>query len=340
MVSTLADVAKAARVHPGTASKALNPGSRHLVAATTVERVLKVAAALDYQPNSLARGLRTSRSFTIGLLVPDLTNPLFPPIVRGVEEVLGTAGYSALIVNTDNDAKKEMQLFMTLLNRRCDGFILATAFRHDPVVEAIAKRSIPAVLVNRSTESKLLPAVAGDEVAEVRVAIEYLMSLGHRRIAHVAGPQDLSTGFIRRRAFLATVKEKGLELGDCPVAVATGFNENAGKEAAIQLLSRRGRKPTAILAANDQLAIGVIDSLPAFGMECPQDISVIGFNDIPRMDRINPSLTTFALPKHEMGMKAAQILQAWIDGTSIPAPSTIYLECPLIIRESTGPAAT
>jgi LacI family transcriptional regulator len=338
MVSTLADVARAAGVHPGTASKALNPDSRHLVAAVTVQRVLEIAAELDYQPNSLARGLRTSRSFTIGLLVPDLTNPLFPPIVRGVEEVLGAAGYSALIVNTDNDAKKEMQLFMTLLNRRCDGFILATAFRHDPVVEAIAKRNIPAVLVNRSTESHLLPAVAGDEVAEVRDAIEYLISLGHRRIAHIAGPQDLSTGYIRRRAFLAAIKKKGLDPKECPVAIASGFNEEAGKEASKELLSRKGKKPTAILAANDQLAIGVLDSLASFGMECPRDISVIGFNDIPRMDRINPSLTTFALPKHEMGVRAAQILKAWIDGTSIPEPLTIYLECPLVIRESTGSA--
>ena len=340
MVSTLADVARAAGVHPGTASKALNPDSRHLVAALTVQRVLEVAAELDYQPNSLARGLRTSRSFTIGLLVPDLTNPLFPPIVRGVEEVLGAAGYSALIVNTDNDAKKEMQLFMTLLNRRCDGFILATAFRQDPVVEEIAKRNIPAVLVNRSTESHLLPAVAGDEVAEVRDAIKYLVELGHRRIAHVAGPQDLSTGYIRRQAFLATIKDFGLDPDECPVVVATGFNEAAGKAASRELISRSGKRLTAILAGNDQLAIGVIDCLSATGMKCPEDISIIGFNDIPRMDRITPSLTTFALPKHEMGVRAAQILQAWIEGTSIPEPSTIYLPCPLIIRDSTGPASS
>ncbi|MBI3429361.1 MAG: LacI family DNA-binding transcriptional regulator [Actinobacteria bacterium] len=338
MVSTLADVARAAGVHPGTASKALNPDSRHLVAAVTVQRVREIAAELDYQPNSFARGLRTSRSFTIGLLVPDLTNPLFPPIVRGIEEVLGAAGYSALIVNTDNDAKKEMQLFMTLLSRRCDGFILATAFRQDPVVEAISKRNIPAVLVNRSTESHLLPAVAGDEVAEVRDAIKYLVKLGHRRIAHVASPQNLSPGYIRHRAFLTTIRDLGLEPEECPVVVATGFNEAAGEAASKELVSHSTSRPTAILAGNDQLAIGVMDRLSTTGIKCPEDISVIGFNDIPRMDRINPALTTFALPKHEMGVKAAQILQAWIEGTSIPEPSTIYLPCPLIIRDSTGPA--
>jgi len=126
MVSTLADVAEAAGVHPGTASKALNPESRHLVAAETVRRVLEIATKMNYQPNSMARGLRTKRSYTVGFMVPDLINPLFPPIVRGVEEVLGPAGLSALIVNTDNDPKREMQLFDTLVNRRCDGFICRT----------------------------------------------------------------------------------------------------------------------------------------------------------------------------------------------------------------------
>ena len=119
MVSTLADVARTAGVHPGTASKALNPASRHLVAEKTVKRVLEIAAMLDYQPNNFARGLRTRRSYTIGFLVPDLTNPLFPPIVRGVDEVLGATGLSALIVNTDNEPGKAMQLFTTLKNRRC-----------------------------------------------------------------------------------------------------------------------------------------------------------------------------------------------------------------------------
>src|SRR5512141_1507576 len=172
MVSTLADVAEAAGVHPGTASKALNPESRHLVAAETVKRVLEIATKLNYQPNSMARGLRTKRSYTVGFMVSDLINPLFPPIVRGVEEVLGPAGLSALIVNTDNDPKKEMQLFDTLVNRRCDGFILATAFRNDPEVKEIVKRKIPAVLVNRLTETQLLPAVVGDEEIEVKEAID------------------------------------------------------------------------------------------------------------------------------------------------------------------------
>lgn len=337
MVSTLADVARAAGVHPGTASKALNPESRYLVAAETVKRVLDIAAKLEYQPNSLARGLRTRRSYTIGFLVPDLTNPLFPPIVRGVEEVLGAAGLSALIVNTDNDPIKAMQLFTTLRNRRCDGFILATSFRHDPVVEEMAAREIPAVLVNRFTEDNLLPAVAGDEISEVRDAIAHLVQLGHRRIAHIAGPQNLSTGFIRRRTFTTAIKDAGLAADDCPVVISSGFYESAGKSATNELISTVAQMPTAILAANDQLALGVIDSLRSAGLQCPRDVSVVGFNDIPMMDRIQPALTTFALPKREMGIKAAHILRKWIEESVKPEATTEYLPCPLIIRDSTGP---
>lgn len=340
MVSTLADVAEAAGVHPGTASKALNPEFRHLVAAETVKRVLEVATKLNYQPNSLARGLRTKRSYTVGFMVPDLINPLFPPIVRGVEEVLGPAGLSALIVNTDNDPKKEMQLFDTLVNRRCDGFILATAFRNDPVVKEIVKRKIPAVLVNRLTETQLLPAVVGNETVEVRDAIEHLVKLGHRRIAHIAGPQNLSTGYIRLRAFKKAISKFGLSDTNCPTIVSTGYNEGAGKAAITKLLAGPDPRPTAILAANDQLAIGVIDGLKEAGVNCPRDMSVIGFNDIPMMDRLHPSLTTFALPKHQMGVEAAEILRAWIEGGTAPEPTILYLPCPLVIRESTGPAPT
>jgi len=338
MVSTLADVAREAGVHPGTASKALNPASRHLVAEKTVKKVLQIAANLDYQPNNFARGLRTRRSYTIGFLVPDMINPLFPPIVRGVEEILGAAGLSALIVNTDNEPGKAMQLFTTLKNRRCDGFILATAFRHDPVVEEMAARGIPAVLVNRLSENNLLPAVVGDEHREVYDAIAHLVKLGHRRIAHIAGPQNLSTGYIRRRAFHSAINDAGLDAEDCPVVVATGFYESAGWSATNQLIAKMARMPTAILAANDQLALGVIDALQETGLICPKDVSVMGFNDIPMMHRIQPALTTFALPKHEMGLLAARILQKWIEESVVPEPTTVYLPCPLVIRHSTGPA--
>lgn len=132
MTVTLADVARKARVHPGTASKALNPATRHRVAADTVRRIVRAAESLGYEPNSLARGLRTQRSRTIGVLIPDLANPLFPPIVRGIEQVLGAADHLALLTDTDNDPDREERLVAMLQGRRSDGFIVATARREHP----------------------------------------------------------------------------------------------------------------------------------------------------------------------------------------------------------------
>ena len=145
-------------------------------------------------------------------------------------------------------------------------------------------------------------------------------------------------GYIRQRAFLSAIQDAGLNAAECPVVVAAGFYESAGKSATNELLSKQSQMPTAILAGNDQLALGVIDGLKATGLNCPLDVSVIGFNDIPMMDRIQPALTTFALPKHEMGHSAAQTLQKWIEGSVKPEADTVYLPCPLVVRESTGPA--
>ena len=337
VASTLADVARAAGVHPGTASKALNPQSRHRVAARTVRKVLAAAETLGYQPNTMARGLRTRRSFTIGLLLPDLTNPLFPPIVRGVEEVLGADGLVALVVNTDNDAEREQLLFDALRARQCDGFILATARRVDPVVEKAASQKIPTVLVNRFTDERLLPVVAGDEAEGVRSAVAHLTALGHRRIAHVAGPQELSTGLIRHRAFVDAMARAGLDPTACPIVFATAYGEAAGQVAAAELLDAPGGLPTAIFAANDLLALGTIDALRARGLSCPKDVSVVGFNDMPLMSRIQPALTTVEVPKREMGVQAALLLRERIRDAATPDARSVLLSCPLIVRASTGP---
>ena len=337
VAATLADVARAAGVHPGTASKALNPDSRHRVAASTVRKVLAAADKLGYQPNTLARGLRTRRSFTVGLLVPDLTNPLFPPIVRGVEEVLGPDGMIALVVNTDNDADRAQRLFRALRARQCDGFILATARRTDPLVEEAAAHGVAAVLVNRLTDKRMLPAVAGDEATGIRDAVMHLSELGHRRIAHVAGPQDLSTGLIRHRAFVDAIATVGLSQEECPVVFASGYNEASGQAAISELLAESDQRPTAVVAGNDLIALGVIDALRAVGLDCPKDISVVGFNDMPFMTRVHPSLTTVHLPKREIGVQAARLLRERIDDSSTPDARCLLLPCPLVVRRSTGP---
>ena len=324
MSVTLNEVARAAGVHPATASRALNPETQGRVSAATVRRVRAAADRLGYQPNQVARGLRTRRSYTVGVLLPDLTNPLFPPIVRGADEVLGPAGFSPLIVNTDNDVGREERLVAALRARQADGFIVATARREHPLLSRLAAEDVPMVLVNRHTDDPAIPSVLADEAAGVRLAVAHLRSLGHERIAHVAGPQDLSTGNTRLRAFLEAAGESG------PVAFAESYTEPAGAEAARALLSRR---PTAVIAANDLLALGVLDVLESEGLSCPDDVSVVGFNDIPMMARLG--LTTVHIPQRDIGAEAARVLLARIEDPAL-RPGRLLLPCELIVRASTS----
>ncbi|WP_371543950.1 LacI family transcriptional regulator [Streptomyces sp. NBC_00554] len=335
MTVTLADVARKARVHPGTASKALNPATRHRVAADTVRRIVRAAESLGYEPNSLARGLRTQRSRTIGVLIPDLANPLFPPIVRGIEQVLGAADHLALLTDTDNDPDREERLVAMLQGRRSDGFIVATARREHPLLDRLADVNTPLVLLNRITDRPRRSSVTCDDAAGVLDAVRHLAELGHRRIAHLAGPQELSTGHLRHRAFLDAVDQLGLDRRDCPVLPGTAYSTEAGLSAARAALALRPR-PTAVLAGNDLMALGVLDALTETGLHCPRDLSVIGFNDMPMLDRMATPLTTIRTPQHEIGAEAARLILRILDG--LPEPLHIRLTCRLVVRASTAAA--
>lgn len=336
MASTLKEVAQAAGVHTGTASKALNSHTRHQVADATVKRVLAAAKKLRYEPNDVARSLRTRKSQMVGVLVPDLTNSLFPPIVRGIEHILSAHGLQSIVVNTDNNIEKASKLFSALWARQCDGFIIASAFRDDPLIEDIADRKIPAVLVNRLTDKKLIPSVSGDEWTGVHLAVEHLLALGHTRICHIAGPRNISTGNIRRIAFLDAISKNNLKKEDCQIVIASGYSEAAGENAMKKMLRNTKKMPTAIVAGNDQLAMGILDELRKVSLSCPEDISLIGFNDVAMMDRVQPRLTTLHLPKRRLGEAAAVLLQEIISGEVIHGPETHLLPCELVVRESTA----
>src|ERR687898_800041 len=202
---TLRDVARVAGVHPATVSRALNEETRALVNEETARRVLKAAEKLGYQPNPIARGLKTNRSYTIGVLVPDLTNPLFPPILRGIEDGLETAGYTPLIANTDNDPERELLDSQTMRARQVDGIIAATARRDHRLHDALLEAGIELVLVNRRQEELPVSSATADDTLGMRLAVEHLLSLGHTRIAHLAGPLDYSTGLDRHESFLETM---------------------------------------------------------------------------------------------------------------------------------------
>jgi LacI family transcriptional regulator len=332
--ATLRDVATAAGVHPATASRALNPETRILVSEETARRVTAAAERLGYRPNPVARSLRTRRSHTVGVLIPDLNNPLFPPIVRGLEDKLAAVGYVALLGNTDADANRERVLFEQMRARHVDGFVLATATLHDRLLADAAEADVPVVLMNRLAPDYSFPSVSVDNDQGARMAVTHLARLGHARIAHVAGPQEASTGLSRLRGFRDGMASHGLEVDEDLIAYAERYTVEEGTRCCRELLARRGDF-TAVAAANDMLAIGCYTALDESGRQCPDDISVIGFNDMPFIDRLRPPLTSVRFPHYQLGTEAAQLLLERINGGDGPV-KILYLAPELVVRGSTA----
>jgi LacI family transcriptional regulator len=317
----------------------LNPATRDLVNASTIERVTVAARDLGYRPNSLARGLKTNKTFSIGMLLPDLTNPLFPPIVRGVEDTLGSADYTLILGNTDNDADREAHLIASMMNRRVDGLILATAHRHTPAIEELIESGLPVVLVNRTVDDRQVPSVTTDDHAGIGMAVKHLVELGHTRIAHVGGPQDLSTGLDRYRGFVAWMKIMGLDVDPQLVSFADWYHEDPGAKAFWSILDRRADF-TAVVAANDLIAIGCYDVLNDTGRTIGKDVSVVGYNDMPLADKLSPPLTTVQIPHYAIGVRSADLILEILEDGIGSAPVSIKLTPTLMIRRSTGPASS
>ena len=330
---TIRDVAARAGVHPATASRALNPAHPGRVTSATAERVRAAAAELGYAPDPTARSLRTRRSGFVGVVIPDLTNPVLPPIVRGVEETLWQRGLAVLLADTDNDPRREAEVIAELQARRCEGLVIATATRHSEAVLALARGDAPAVLVTRDVEGAGLPLVAGDDAGGVAAMVGHLAGLGHERIAYLTGPLELSTTVRRLEAFRAATGGAGTD--GTVVRHGTAFTLPEGRRLARELLAGDAG-PTAILAGNDLMALGVYAALDAAGLRCPEDVSVAGHNDMPLAASVTPALTTVAIPQHAIGVEAARLLLARLDGAP-PAPERRILPTELVIRRSTAP---
>jgi LacI family transcriptional regulator len=318
-------------------SRALNPQTRSLVNERTAQRVLAAAEELGYQPNPIARGLRTNRSHTIGVLVPDLMNPLFAAVVRGIEDGLREGSYTPLIANTDNDADRERVAFEAMNARQVDGFIAATARRDHWLLADEARSGVKLVLVNRRVDSDAIPAVTGDDHEGVRLAVEHLAELGHSRIAHLAGAQTLYTGWSRHQGFLDALRGRGLDVDPGLIVFSNAFTAREGARCCAELLERR-RDFTAIVAGNDLLALGCYDALEQRGLRCPQDVSVVGYNDMPFVDRFRPALTTVRVPHYELGATAAELMLEQLR-THDARPRQLALTPELVVRGSTAPAA-
>jgi LacI family transcriptional regulator len=331
---TMKQVAEAAGVHVSTVSRALNPATCSMVVPSVAGRVLKAAKTLGYRVDPVAASLRTGRSHLVGMLIPDIATNVFAPILSGAIERLSSAGYSVLVAYVSSDPDQQLDLVQGLVARRVDGLILATVTRKDPLVAFCLEQGIPAVLVNRSEQVARLSAVVSDDAAGMRLAVDHLFELGHRRIAHIAGPLQHSTGFLRKAGFTQALGTHGIDPASAPCEVAGTYTREQGRAAAERLLQRH-REVTAIVAANDLLALGVYDALRETGRECPKDISVVGHNDMPLVDLVQPGLTTVRISHFEMGKQAADLLEQAIQDPG-GAIRNVVLQPVLIVRSSTA----
>lgn len=332
---TLRDVAEAAGVHPGTASRALNGATRALVRSETVDRVIAAAEALGYQPNYLARSFKTRRTMSVGVVVPDIANPLFPRMLRGIEDRLARDDYVALLADTENNPERQERALTGMLQRKVDGLLCATARREDPSLTRLGSEGLPVVLFNRVIERHPFSSVSVDDTDGVRMAVEHLVTLGHRRIAHLAGPQSYSTGFARYEGFTAAMHACGLDVDEHLVRFSERLTIPEGERCTAEMLAE-GCLPTAIVAGNDMVALGCLTALEQAGLRCPADVSVVGFNDMSFVDRFNPPLTTVRIPHYEIGARAAEILLERFEAPELPLKQ-VLLAPSLVVRGSTAP---
>lgn len=330
---TIRDVARVAGVHLSTVSRALDPRRRTAVSAEVLEAVEQAARRLGYRPNRAASALRTGRTHTIGVLVPDITNPVFPPILQGIEACAAARGWFVMVANVAASALARPTV-ERMLAQQVDGIVLAIASREDPLVDFIVGAGLHAVMVNRADESGRLPSVVSDDRLAMKLAVDHVVRTGCERIAHLAGPQSLPTGLGRLQGFEQALRDRGLR--SAGVVACESYSREAGRLAMTQLLAQSGKPPEAVVCSNDLVALGAYDALQAAGLRVPTDVAVTGHNDMPLVDMVNPSLTTIRLPHRELGWRAAQLLFDGLDGRQM-SPATIVLRPELVVRNSTRP---
>jgi LacI family transcriptional regulator len=330
--ATLKDVAEAVGVNVSTVSRALNPESGHSISSELTDKIRKASRRLNYNRNSAAYSLRTRPSRIIGVVVPDITDPAFSPIIRGIEDGLSRHRYCAILANTDGNPRRQADVLQTMRSHAVDGLILASVMRRDDGISRLTA-GIPVVTVSRQTNEPRFASVVHDESDAFRLVLTHLVSLGHRQIAAIAGPQTVSTGFNRYAGFVQHRKLLGLTPGSPLVAFARSFNEAEGERCAEELLIAENAF-TAIVCANDRLAIGAITTLRRHGIKCPEQVSVTGFNDMPLADRLLPALTTVRAQHNRAGSEAAELMIDMLAGE--PEPRHIVLPVELVVRDSTA----
>ncbi len=329
---TLIEVAKLAGVSRTTVSRVINghPSVRPEVR----ERVWRIVRQVGYQPHAAARSLVTKRSNVIGLLFPRtvtalFTDQFFPLLMRGIADVCNLHGWRLMLSLFTQDRDQDALYRQVLRSSSLDGVIVATTPREDPLIPRLIHDGLPFVVIGRHPD-ELVSYVDSDNLAGSRAIVEHLVALGHQRIATITGPLDVLLGYDRLEGYKRALRAHGLP-HDPALVVQGNFTEASGRAGMELLLPQQ---PTAVFAASDMMAIGAIKVIKEAGLRVPQDISVVGFDDLPVASIVEPALTTVRQPINELGRVAAETLLSLIHDKQ--APQHIVLPTELIIRASCG----
>jgi LacI family transcriptional regulator len=331
MAATLRDVGRLAGVSAMTVSRVIN--GREGVDADTQKRVEDAIRALDYVPNRIASGLLSHKTQTIGLVIPDVANPFFAPVVRGAESAARKAGYRILLCNSEGDLRLEREYIDDLVSHRVEGLILAPASdRSRSNVLALLRGSFPLVLIDRALPEVQCDVIVSDNVNGARRLVEHLISVGHRAIAHISDVEDTSTGRERLQGYREALAAHGIEFQP-ELVVRTTVDRIGGFRAAQEILMRTPL-PTAIFTVNNMTAVGAMQALRERRMAVPEQIGLVCFDDVEHLAVVSPFLTVVDQPSETLGSLGAQLLLERMSGKAGQRPRRIALQTDLIVRKS------
>jgi len=325
------DIAKLAKVSPTTVSHVIN--ETRFVMPETKRRVLEVMKKIKYQPNLLARSLATGRTNTIGLVISDIRNPFYPELVQGVEELAVKSGYNIFLCNTDYDIEKGLKSIGALVKRKIDGIIVASSQIDSFIINHLMDTDVNFVLVDWGKRNVGVDSLYFDYKVGMAEAIAHLVSLGHRKIYFISGPKTLKTARIRMRNFIGAA-EKHRD-NNLDYKILEGDHKIEGGLKAAQKILKWKVLPTAIVCSNDLTAIGAMKAFKAGGIEVPEDISIIGLDNIALTEIVSPTLTTIELERYRIGKTSMELLLNRIKDKKLPKQTCIF-KTKLIVRETTS----
>lgn len=335
---TIVDVARTAGVSKSTVSRVLN-GNLEYMSHATLARVQETIVALGYRPNSVARSLTLKRTHTVGLLISDVGNPFYPEVILGVEKVAAAHGYEVFLCNTMYDSERSLSFARSLVDKQVDGALIMSSNLSDEAVSTLEQHHMPTVVLDWELEagSRQLGVISVDFETGIAAAASHLIDLGHQRLAHVSGPLQLHTARLRRDAFLSALAARGLDQHNIPI-IESNLTIDGGKRA-FDRLHALPEMPTAVFAANDLTAIGLVWAAHKHGVCVPEDLSIIGLDDIQLASEIEPPLTTVTLHPNRIGSTAMTMLlnlMEQFESKNCNSGLHTRVETELIVRQSTA----